>query len=294
MNGVRSLKQACVDGDRAIVFRASPLRFHASNLVRYGRAEVFGNIVIETFSPCNRTCACCPVGHVRRPVGRMPDSLFRRIIDQLAERNYAGEIALHFYNEPTLDDRLGDFIRYARSRCPKSYLYFASNGDFLTPDKFRAFVRDGLTEVHLTQYDREPKPALRTFLDALTDRDRAHVRFEKRVVEEFPNWSNRAGHLPDRKLGGPLRRRCARPDRQLVVNAEGKVAQCCCDYLAEGDFGDTATENVFDIWRNQRFRAIRAELRRGHRAALPLCRDCDWFEEVVAPVRSARRKGRVP
>jgi hypothetical protein len=36
----------------------------------------------------------------------MPDALFRRIIDQLAERRYQGEIAFHFFNEPLLEKRL--------------------------------------------------------------------------------------------------------------------------------------------------------------------------------------------
>lgn len=266
---------------RSLRSRVSLVVLHGWNFLRYGSQDVFANIAIETYSPCNRTCACCPVGHERRPVRKMPEELFRRIIDQLAARKYAGEIALHFYNEPTLDQRLGELIRYAHERCPRSYIYFSSNGDFLTLEKFRGYVRAGLSEVHLTQYDREPKPALRDFLAGLTAEDRRHVHFRVKVVDDYPYWRNRAGHLPDRRLANPLVRRCLRPERQLVIDAAGKVAQCCCDYRADRDLGDAAAGNVFDIWRSAAFHAIRKHLRKGDRAAIPLCRECDWPDEIV-------------
>lgn len=273
-----------VSGTRRLI---SPVLLHALhilNLMRYGQTEVFTNIAIETYSPCNRKCNFCPVGHERRPVMKMPEELFQRIIDQLAERNYTGEIALHFYNEPTLDKRLGSFIRYAHERCPKSFIYFASNGHLLTLKKFRSYVRDGLSEVSLTQYDRDPAPPLRKFLELATNQDREHFSF--RQVDENSLWSNRAGHVPGNGISSPIRQRCQRPEWQLVVNAAGKVAQCCCDYRPSAGLGDVASENVFEIWRGNQFRSIRAELRKGNRATLALCRYCDWPEEVFRLPRS--------
>lgn len=285
---MRSVRQAFHQRCQAIIVAASRYVLHAYNLIHYGRSEVFANIVIETFSPCNRTCACCPVGYERRPVAKMSEQLFRRIIDQLARRRYRGEIALHFYNEPTLDDRLLDFIRYTHEKCPKSFVYFASNGDFMDIERFRDFVRNGLSHVHLTQYDPQPKPTLQRFLESLTNEDRRHVSFGVRIADEVSRWSNRAGLVPSTRLPRSLDRRCTRPDRQLVINAEGRVAQCCCDYRPAGDLGDAATGNVFDIWRSQKFRMIRASLRNGNRSALELCRRCDWDDEVVKLPRRCR------
>lgn len=285
---MRSLRPAFSQRRHAIIVAAGRYVLHAYNLIRYGQSEVFANIVIDTFSPCNRTCACCSVGYERRPVAKMPEQLFRRIIDQRARRKYRGEIALHFYNEPTLDDRLLDFIRYAHEKCPKSFVYFASNGDFMDIGRFRGFVRNGLSHVHLTQYDPQPKPALKRFLESLTREDRRHVSFGVRIAEEVSRWFNRAGLVPSTGLPRPLDRRCTRPDRQLVIHAEGKAAQCRCDYRPAGNLGDAATGNVFDVWRSEKFRAIRASLRNGNRSALELCRRCDWDDEVVKLPRRCR------
>lgn len=285
---MRHLCRLLMECHRGFIVAASRHVLHAYNLIRYRQSEVFASIVIETFSPCNRTCACCPVGYERRPVAKMSEGLFRKIIDQLAARRYAGEIALHFYNEPTLDDRLRDFIRYAHEKCPQSFIYFASNGDFMTIEKFRDYVRNGLSQVHLTQYDRQPGPTLKKFLESLTVEDRKHLAFGVRLAEDTTRWSNRAGFLPVRTLHRPLNRRCSRPDRQLVINAEGKVAQCCCDYRTTGDLGDAATENVFDIWSSGKFKDIRAVLRKGDRGALELCRQRDWSDEVIKLPRRRR------
>lgn len=66
----------------------------------------------------------------------MTDELFRKIIDDLAEINYAGEIALYSSNEPFLDERIIDFHRYANERLPGATFKLLTNGSLLTFDKF--------------------------------------------------------------------------------------------------------------------------------------------------------------
>jgi len=106
--GVERLKRVLRPIDRhfRIRMRAGHQAMLLRNLWFYGQADVFGNIGIETFSPCNRKCGFCPVGLGKREVDKMPEALFERIIDPLAARGYRGEIGLHFYNEPLLDPRL--------------------------------------------------------------------------------------------------------------------------------------------------------------------------------------------
>lgn len=262
--------------------RLNLLAFQLYNFLHYRRLEVFGNICLETYSPCNRVCSCCPVGYDKRPVKKMSDELFRRIIDQLAARKYAGEICFHFYNEPLLDKRLLEFVGYAHSKCPKSYIYFASNGDYVDIGTFRKLVQAGLSSIRLNQYDKEPAPNLKEFLVQAGERDKPFFIHNVKVIEEFPHWMNRAGNVPKLRIQEPLRRRCIRPERQLVINAEGKVAQCCCDYYAAGGLGDASRENVFDIWRSEEFKRLRALLREGRRSEISLCKACDWFEETIA------------
>lgn len=258
----------------------------ASNLHHYGQLEVFGSIVIETYSVCNRRCEFCPVGHDKRPVTRMTGEQFRGIIDQLAARAYRGEIALHFYNEPLLDQRLPEFIAYARQKCPDSFIYLNTNGDYLELEEFRKLVAEGLDWVNISQYDAQPSPRLEAFLAQAQATDRRHFSHVARLAEQT-RWSNRGGNLAQWKLSQPLQARCIRPDFQLVVNCHGKVPLCCCDYYGAQEMGDVSRENVFDIWRNFRFAAVRRQLRRGLRKNLPLCQGCDFPED---PLNLPRRR----
>ena len=67
-----------------------------------------GSFRLKLDPPATAVAAAAQWDIKKRPVTEMPDALFRRIIDQLAERGYQGEIALHFYNEPLLEKRLSD------------------------------------------------------------------------------------------------------------------------------------------------------------------------------------------
>ena len=141
------------------------LLFQAYNMITYRDRQVFGNICIETDSSCNRKCLNCPVSFYPRPHKRMPDNVFKGIIDQLAQKKYQGEITLHWYNEPLLDNRLADLISLARSKCPKSYIYFATNGDFLNEGLFRSLLRAGLDYIFISCYDDTISPKLKSFLN---------------------------------------------------------------------------------------------------------------------------------
>ena len=271
---MRTIKSAIFN--RLMLFQLS-----LYNLKVYGHPQVFGFIQIETYSPCNRRCSCCPVGYKKRPVTEMPDALFRRIIDQLAERGYQGEIALHFYNEPLLEKRLSDFVSYAHQKCPESFIYFASNGDYLTIETFRELVNRGLSNVVLCQYDAVPEERLRLFLELADDNDRKHFTFYRHVIEENKRWKNRAGSIPKWRIKEPLKRRCTRPEVQMIINARGQVPLCCCDYFCEENLGDVSKENVFDIWNSKRAKEIRAHLRQGNRHKVGLCSGCDWPAESI-------------
>jgi len=265
---------------RTVKYRRELFRLHLYNWRIYRHAQVFGFIQIETYSPCNRRCSCCPVGYKKRRVTRMSDSLFRRIIDQLAERNYQGEIALHFYNEPLLEKRLPNFISYAHQKCPKSFIYFASNGDYLTIEMFRELIKRGLSQLVLSQYDPVPKERLRIFLESADDNDWKYFTFERKVVEEY-TWSNRAGSIPKWRINEPLKQRCTRPEVQMIINAQGQVPLCCNDYFGEESLGDVSRENVFDIWNSKRAKEIRSHLRKANRHKIKLCSGCDWHNEGV-------------
>jgi hypothetical protein len=61
------------------------------------------------------------------PQGRMPDSLFCKIIDECSQYDVK-EISPEFLNEPLMDPLLEDRIKYIREKCPSTYISIMSNG----------------------------------------------------------------------------------------------------------------------------------------------------------------------
>ena len=104
--------------------RLEELAYEATTLLNYGRRDMFTSVAIETTSDCNRRCDYCPVGYdnMRRSAKHMSESLYQKIIEQLAAINYRGKVALQFYGEPLIDPRLDERISFAKSRLPEAQI----------------------------------------------------------------------------------------------------------------------------------------------------------------------------
>ena len=119
------------------------------------RYAMFESIEIETINRCNSACSFCPVNvNVdSRPLARMSEQVFRKIIDELGSLDYHDTIAFHSNNEPFLDRQLTPRIAYARSRCPRARLSVCTNGTPLNVDRFFGALEAGLDEVQIDNYD---------------------------------------------------------------------------------------------------------------------------------------------
>jgi hypothetical protein len=115
----------------------------------------FLSLHIDTFSACNRKCDFC-FNHDRFPSkkqGIISDTLYTKIIDELADMGYTGKLSPYYYGEPLLDKRLNRFIAYARKRLPLSFIQINTNGDLLTEERLLELIESGLDRVKVTDYE---------------------------------------------------------------------------------------------------------------------------------------------
>ncbi len=108
-----------------------------------GRTIALGmpaHMKIELTNYCNLACPMCPHPQMRRPVGSMRPALFRKIIDEAAP--YLEFAYLHHLGESLVVRRLGEFIRYGRSRGVAMGL--STNATFLDAGKSRLLLDSGL------------------------------------------------------------------------------------------------------------------------------------------------------
>ena len=64
---------------------------------------LFSQVLIETRTDCNKRCSFCPQSFYKRTVESIKWSVYKKIIDSLAEIGFAGRIALLVSNEPLLE-----------------------------------------------------------------------------------------------------------------------------------------------------------------------------------------------
>lgn len=114
-------------------------------------------VEIETFSYCNRKCWFCPNARIPQRQDKagnqyMDESLYLRVLNQLALIDYRGQIQFGRYNEPLADRVILTRLMQARYLLPGAYLYSHTNGDFLTRNYLDELHSAGLNELKIQTY----------------------------------------------------------------------------------------------------------------------------------------------
>lgn len=213
-------------------------------------------VEIETFTYCNRKCWFCPNASIPKRQDRagsryMDESLYRRIMDDLASVDYRGQIQFGRYNEPLADRVILRRIVQARNRLPRAYIYSHTNGDFLTPDYLNDLRAAGLNELKIQTYlgnderwDEQAiltrqrqqlrklglgvrkvvtsAPGLRHLIE--TDYPGMLVTLDARNFEEI--GTDRGG-LVQIQRDKPRTAPCLIPFSQMYIDYDGSVMPCC-------------------------------------------------------------------
>ena len=241
------------------------------------KLPLFSYVEIETINRCNGACAFCPVNSNldTRELKLMPDELFSKIIDELAELDYSGHIAPFSNNEPFLDKRILSFLRETKEKLPKSHLYMFTNGTLLTIDKFIEAVKY-LNELIISNYsdDYEFIPTVKDIYQYCLENKDAAQKVEIVKCLQNQQLTTRGGQAPNREKIRVKGITCMNPFIQLVIRPDGKVSLCCNDPFGKFTLGDLNKESLLDIWYGGVYRSIREQILRG-RENLSLCSGCD-------------------
>jgi len=259
---------------------------------------------VETTNACNAKCIICPHSELKRPIVRMDDELFDRIIEECSGRRVR-EMHLHNFGEPLLDKKLEERVKAAKQAGLRKVKIF-SNGALLNESRAAGLIEAGLDEIKISfdgasreefEHIRRPlrydevveniKQLVRLRNEAgsrmrvkvaccsTTDRD-ATMRSLEEIVDGFSfgkihNWHGEGTEDARNRI----RRPCSRLWRTLTILSDGRVALCCLDYdgkciLGRLDRGETIEE----IWNGAAYRYVRGKHVNARQAELPLCDNC--------------------
>ncbi|HLD04095.1 MAG TPA: radical SAM protein [Candidatus Nanoarchaeia archaeon] len=268
-------------------------------------------IQIETTSRCNARCNFCPYPETSRlfESGTMNDDLFDKVVSELSEFQPL-VVAPYLNNEPLLDRKLAERIKQIRRLLPRTHIDLSTNGAALT-EKVGLQLLDpelGIDEIKINfpstdpieygrimglDYGRTLANVLRFTGQAkemgFTGRLRVIIVTSSAPEEDLDFWKqeeieakvyqkiSRGGiiqteHAPKSRVVG------CKYDREkewLHVLHTGEVILCCMDWYRQHILGDLRKDCIADIWQNERYRNIRAQIRDSADKEF-ICNKCEW------------------
>lgn len=234
-------------------------------------------INIETSSLCNRKCSYCPVGYETKIKEQeyLKIETFNRIIAELSDIEYEGDINLCMFNEPMLDKGIISKVQYIRKMCPNCRISFNSNGDFLTRDKLDALASAGLNQMFITAHTLPGKKYIHSekknelegicrrleipfIISKEKNQDNITCLADFKGIELFlvaNNWEekgvDRGGSVPSLSLKNNMKP-CFRPFREIAIAHDGCVRLCTNIYTSTGCYGSLENESIKEIYFSDR------------------------------------------
>ncbi|MBF0158467.1 MAG: radical SAM/SPASM domain-containing protein [Magnetococcales bacterium] len=213
------------------------------------------HVELEPHSYCNRHCGYCPnhVGDRLGPLVSMEESVFSRILANLAEITFDGKLVLSHYCEPLADKGIIHRIRQIHDQLPHTTIIIYTNGDYLTADYLEDLAHAGVSSLMVSVHPEPDEPysdtAILTAFSKLSVRIKRAAKFtelspnksmaasidhpylEIKVFQDDyqKNGSNRANTAQVEWSSGFAGRThpCLQPFLYFVVGYHGDVVPCC-------------------------------------------------------------------
>jgi hypothetical protein len=254
----------------------------------------------------------------------MPEHIFNKVVSQLAEINYRGDLSFTLFNEPLADAEIEGKVKAAKKMLPNALLHFNTNGDFLSRERLASINDAGLDRLLISVYvdcdiekpfdydaalcathsmaEKLGLPSIEVYTDPNEDQCLANVKFkDMNILFQSQNHRRQAcsrgdvlpESAPVMRTSGRLKP-CSFPYSMMCVSHDGKVGACCNirnDYHEHGKYivGDLNTESIYQIFLGKKLTDFRKKMINGVNAAP--CGTCsfDWESVLMSMHNEPRR-----
>lgn len=270
-------------------------------------------IQLETVTKCNAKCEFCPQNEILRDPARMPEATWKKIVDDT--RGLGITYRPFLTNEPFVDNRMPEIVRYIKSNDPTATVEFNTNGELVTEqlsmDLLEAgvdimrFSIDGLSRETYEpsrlgiNYDRVMKRTQR-FLElwdeggyrdkVFTELRMIEVPENTHEIEDYKNfWGPKCSEVLTTQLyqwpwTGQLRddvvkKPCLKVLDEMFFYSNGNATICCWDVHERAVIGNVLEQSVQEIWESYAASCLRATLNDGRRDLIHLCSRCNAYKD---------------
>jgi len=278
--------------------------------------HVLKRVIVENFNYCNRKCTFCinRVVDRRSRFSEMPEALFIRIFDELAEGGYGGTVFFGRYSEPLAHPMVYERVRLVRGRLPTNRISLNTNGDYLAERDLHRLGECGLSDMKIMCYlpggcNFTPDLATRYCQDLLDRAGLVGVLHKSSTESEIVFQVVHSGQLritlhaenysvvglgSDRggvvtQLGGGRRRApCYAPFFELNVDYSGDVVPCCnmnSDVPAHRPYvmGNVRQKSIADIYFSEGADGFRRSVLKDCPDPAPCARCHYYWPNRIAP-----------
>ncbi len=277
----------------------------------YAEAPRF--IQMETVTKCNAKCEFCPQNEIVRDPARMPAETWKKIVDDT--RGMGITYRPFLTNEPFVDNRMPEIVRYIKENDPTARVEFNTNGELVTEqmsiDLLEAgvdimrFSIDGLNRETYepsrlgVNYDRVMERTQR-FLQLWDEGGyRDKVFTEVRMIEVPENthevqayrdfWQPKCTEVlitqlyqwpwTGQKRHDVVMKPCLKVLDELFFYSNGNATVCCWDVHERAVVGNVLEQSVTEIWESYAANCLRDILDDGRRDLIHLCSRCNAYKD---------------
>lgn len=241
--------------------------------------NLFNRLHIETSGYCNRRCPTCirnsyPDRNKASPWfehSYLSLNIIEAILVEACQLGFSGPVCFSHFNEPLLDERIGEIIHLAKSFHQFSSIFLHTNGDYL--NKEIASQLDGeLDKIVVSLYMEEPIKSERV--------SQIKSLFSKTYAEILTYSAHITTHFSPREELSSListyqTHPCTIIRYDCIINHRGQYLLCCEDFLGHFDLGNFPEISLRDYWFGAKHRLIVNNLWRGNqRMNYPYCSIC--------------------
>ncbi len=270
-------------------------------------------IQMETVTKCNAKCPFCPQNEIVRDPAKMPNDMWKKIVDDT--RGWGLTYRPFLTNEPFVDNRQPEIVRYIKENDPTAKVEFNTNGELMTEKLAVELLEAGVDIMRFSidgfspetyepsrvgiKYEKVLERTVR-FLELWDEGGyRDKVFTELRMIEVPENTHELAAYKAfwqpkctevlitqmyqwpwtGQKREDVVLKPCLKILDEMFFYTDGNATVCCWDVHERAVIGNVLEQSVQEIWESYAANSIRAMLDDGRRDLITLCSRCNAYED---------------
>ncbi len=274
------------------------------------------NIAVEVTNQCNLNCIMCGRDTMTRKHGSIKMSLYKKIVDEIANENPNTRIWLDFYGEPLIAGfKLYYMVDYAKKKgCTN--VFTNSNGQLLTNEYADMLLDSGIDYISLDcdGYSKKVYESIRVggnrdlfysnveYLLAERDRRHSDTKIDIKIIEMDENkneidkiteyWKNRGAWTAVRRKSDWARFRlnpesqnddriaCGHAIGTCAITWDGNMAGCPWDGNCDMNCGSVVENSVKELWMERNDTIVKLHVEHRWNELPQFCQDCNTWKNI--------------